>query len=85
MEQIRDAQRARGLNTEGSLLQRFKAFIPIMVPVVANSIVKVQDQAVAMETKGFNSECKKTVYREPVSYTHLPRARAHRMFIPDTV
>ena len=59
MEQIRDAQRARGLNTEGNLLQRFKAFIPIMVPVVANSIVKVQDQAVAMETKGFNSECKK--------------------------
>ncbi|MBS6864353.1 MAG: energy-coupling factor transporter transmembrane protein EcfT [Ruthenibacterium sp.] len=68
MEQIRDAQRARGLNTEGSLLQRFKAFIPIMVPVVANSIVKVQDQAVAMETKGFNSECKKTVYRELTPY-----------------
>lgn len=61
MEQIRDAQRARGLNTEGNLLQRFKAFIPIIVPVVANSIIKVQDQAVAMDTKGFNSSCKKTV------------------------
>ncbi|HJD45562.1 MAG TPA: energy-coupling factor transporter transmembrane protein EcfT, partial [Candidatus Mediterraneibacter norfolkensis] len=64
MEQIRDAQRARGLNTEGNLIQRFKAFVPIMVPVVANSIVKVQDQAIAMETKGFNSKCSKTVYRE---------------------
>ena len=72
MEQIRDAQRARGLNTEGNLLQRFKAFIPIMVPVVANSIVKVQDQAVAMETKGFNSECKKTVYRELTPYKWDP-------------
>lgn len=64
MEQIRDAQRARGLNTEGNLIQRFKAFVPIMVPVVANSIVKVQDQAIAMDTKGFNSKCRKTVYRE---------------------
>ena len=32
MEQISDAQRDRGINTEGNLLQRFKAFIPIMVP-----------------------------------------------------
>ena len=64
----RDAQRARGLNTEGNLLQRFKAFIPIIVPVVANSIIKVQDQAVAMDTKGFNSSCKKTVYRELTPY-----------------
>ena len=72
MEQIRDAQRARGLNTEGNLIQRFKAFVPIMVPVVANSIVKVQDQAVAMDTKGFNSQCKKTVYRDIVPYKWDP-------------
>lgn len=66
MEQIKDAQRARGLNMEGNLIQRFKAFLPIIIPVVANSIVKVQDQAIAMDTKGFNSKCKKTVYREIV-------------------
>ena len=36
------------------------------------SIVKVQDQAVAMETKGFNSECKKTVYRELTPYKWDP-------------
>lgn len=72
MEQIRDAQRARGLNTEGNLIQRFKAFIPIMVPVVANAIVKVQDQAIAMDTKGFNSECKKTVYRDLIPYKWDP-------------
>lgn len=64
MEHIQDAQKARGLNTEGSMIQRLKAFAPIMIPVVANAIVKVQDQAIAMDTKGFNSECKKTVYRE---------------------
>ena len=73
MEQIKDAQRARGLNMEGNLIQRFKAFLPIMIPVVANSIVKVQDQAIAMDTKGFNSECKKTVYRE-IIVTPLDKA-----------
>ena len=68
MEQIRDAQRARGLNTEGNLIQRFKAFMPIIVPVVANSIIKIQDQAIAMDTKGFNSESKKTLYRDIPEY-----------------
>lgn len=81
MNQIRDAQRARGLETEGSLVQRFKAFIPIMVPVVANSIVKVQDQAVAMDTKGFGSKSKKTVYREIVPYKWDPVCKGLGIFM----
>lgn len=68
MEQITDAQKSRGLQTEGNLITRFKAFLPIIVPVVANSIVKVQDQAIAMDTKGFNIKCKKTIYRDFVPY-----------------
>lgn len=63
MEQIMDAQKARGLVTEGNVITRMKAFVPVIVPVVANAISKVQDQAIAMDTKGFNSECKKSVYR----------------------
>ena len=72
LDQITDAQKSRGLQTEGSLVTRFKAFIPIIVPVVANSIVKVQDQAIAMDTKGFNIKCKKTVYRDFVPYKWDP-------------
>lgn len=64
MEQIMDAQRARGLVTEGNLMTRMKAFVPVIVPVVANAFAKVQDQAIAMDTKGFNSKSKKTVYRD---------------------
>ena len=64
MEQIMDAQRARGLVTEGNLMTRMKAFVPVIVPVVANAFAKVQDQAIAMDTKGFNSKTKKTIYRE---------------------
>lgn len=63
MDQIMDAQKSRGLVTEGNLITRMKAFVPVIVPVVANSISKVQDQAIAMDTKGFNSKCKKTIYR----------------------
>ena len=63
MDQIMDAQKGRGLVTEGNLITRMKAFVPVIVPVVANSISKVQDQAIAMDTKGFNSKCNKTIYR----------------------
>ena len=64
MHQIMDAQRSRGLDTEGNLWRRFSSFIPIMVPVVANSIMKVQQQAIALETKGFNVPGKKSIYRD---------------------
>lgn len=68
MQQIMDAQKARGLDTDGSLIKRMKAFLPIMVPVVSNAIMEVQNQAIAMETKGFNSSASKTVYRD-LEYT----------------
>lgn len=64
MHQITDAQKSRGLETDGNLIKRMKAFVPIMIPVVSNSIMKVQNQAVALETKGFNTAIPKTVYRE---------------------
>lgn len=64
MQQITDAQKSRGLDMEGNLLKRIKGFLPIMVPVVSNAIMKVQNQAIAMETKGFNSEAAKTIYRD---------------------
>jgi len=73
MQQVMDAQRSRGLDTEGNLWQRFKAFVPIMVPVIANSIAKIQEQAIALETKGFNLPGKKTVYRD------LPKTAADRL------
>lgn len=68
MNQIMNAQRSRGLVTEGSLIRRFKAFVPIIVPLIANSIAKVQGKAVALESKGFNAPVKKTYYRE-LSFT----------------
>lgn len=65
MQHIIEAQKTRGLDTGGSLINRIKAFIPIMVPLISNSIMKVQSQVIALESKGFNSNIKKTYYREP--------------------
>lgn len=64
MVQITNAQRARGLVTEGNLIHRFKAFVPIIVPLIANSISKVQSKAIALESKGFNAPVTKTYYRQ---------------------
>lgn len=63
-DQIMNAQRARGLNTEGSIITRIKAFVPIMLPVVANSIMSVQGRVISLLTKGFEAPCKKTIYRQ---------------------
>ena len=76
VEQVRDAQMARGLRTEGNVFKRLRAAVPIMIPVVANSLVKIQDQAVALDTRGFNAPGTKTIYRE-LHYTrtdHVVRA-----------
>lgn len=63
-EQIMNAQRARGLNTEGNVIVRIKAFVPIMLPVVANSIMSVQSRMISLLTKGFEAPCEKTTYRQ---------------------
>ena len=63
MMQITNAQRARGLVTEGSLIRRFQAFVPIIVPLIANSISKIQAKAIALESRGFNAPVQKTYYR----------------------
>ena len=60
METITDAQRSRGMETEGKLLTRIKAFIPLIGPVVMNSLIATRERAIALEVRGFNSKKKKS-------------------------
>ena len=60
MNTITDAQRSRGLETEGSLLTRAKAFLPLISPVVMSSLINTQERAVALEVRGFAAKQKKT-------------------------
>jgi energy-coupling factor transport system permease protein len=50
---IQEAQRARGLETEGSLLHRSRAYLPLMLPLVLSSLVATQERAMALEVRGF--------------------------------
>lgn len=57
---ILDAQRSRGLETEGNLYIRAKALIPLILPLVLGSLMEVEERAIAIEARGFNSGKKET-------------------------
>ncbi len=64
MSTIMDAQKSRGMETEGNLLVRMKAFIPLISPVVMSSLVNTKERAMALEVRGFNAKNKKTFLNE---------------------
>lgn len=61
---ITEAQQARGLETGGRLLQRIRAFLPLVIPLVLSSIVDVEQRAIALEARAFTRIGSKTSYRE---------------------
>ena len=64
MNTIMDAQRSRGLETEGSLLTRAKSFLPLISPVVMSSLINTRERAITLEIRGFEAGQKKTYLRE---------------------
>ena len=57
---IMDAQRSRGVETEGNLFIRLKAIIPLISPVIMNSLVNTKERAIALEVRGFSIQGKRT-------------------------
>jgi energy-coupling factor transport system permease protein len=51
---IQDAQRARGLETEGSIWRRGRALIPLTGPLLLASLMDVEERALALEARGFS-------------------------------
>lgn len=64
METIMDAQRSRGMETEGKLSVRIKAFLPLIGPVVLHSLINTKERAMALEVRGFNAMAKRSFLRE---------------------
>lgn len=65
IDTVRDAQMARGLHTDGTLIERFKAFIPLIGPVIMSSLVDVQERGITLEMRGFSAkDVKQTSYIE---------------------
>jgi energy-coupling factor transport system permease protein len=68
MGTIADAQRARGMETEGKLIVRVKAFLPLLGPVVLGSLINTKERAMALEVRGFNSQAQKTYLYEEKTF-----------------
>ncbi len=61
---IMQAQRARGIETEGNLFIRTKAFFPTLTPLIISSINDIEDKVVTMEARAFSVDVKKTHLKE---------------------
>ncbi|HAX52369.1 energy-coupling factor transporter transmembrane component T [Muricomes intestini] len=57
---IMNAQRARGVETEGNMLVRAKAFFPTLVPLVLGALIGSEERVLTLEARGFSMEGKKT-------------------------
>ena len=57
---ISDAQKTRGVETEGNIFVRAKAFVPVLIPLVLSSIAKTEERAITLESRAFSSGAKKT-------------------------
>lgn len=74
-QQIAAAQRARGLDTEGSLLRRIRGIVPIVGPVILGSIAEVEERTLALEARGFTRPGRRTLLWWPSDTTRQRVAR----------
>jgi energy-coupling factor transport system permease protein len=63
--QITAAQRARGLDTEGSVWRRLRGIVPIVGPVILGSIAEVEERSMALEARGFGRRGTRTLLWSP--------------------
>ncbi|MGK7377499.1 energy-coupling factor transporter transmembrane component T [Planococcus sp. 1R117A] len=70
---IMEAQKTRGVETEGSLFVRAKAFIPTLTPLVLSSIAGTEERALTLESRAFSAPVHKT------SLHKLTKSRADRI------
>ncbi|MBA3532319.1 MAG: energy-coupling factor transporter transmembrane protein EcfT [Ardenticatenales bacterium] len=61
---IADAQRARGLRTEGNLLVRARALLPLIGPLIASALHETEERALALEARAFRAPGPKTSWRQ---------------------
>lgn len=51
---IGESQRARGLDTEGGVVARFRGLLPIIGPVILTSLTDVEERSLALESRAFS-------------------------------
>lgn len=69
---IQAAQRARGLDTEGSVRARLRGVLPLVGPVILSSLTEVEERSLALEVRAFGRPGRRhLLWRVPDSPTQL--------------
>ena len=69
---IQSAQRARGLDTEGSLRARIRGVLPLVGPVILSSLTEVEERSLALEVRAFGRPGRRELlWRSPDDTTQL--------------
>ncbi len=63
--EIVDAQRARGLDTEGRFWRRARGVVPLAAPVVFGALTEVEERTMALEARAFSAPGRPTLLRIP--------------------
>lgn len=61
--EITEAQRARGMDTEGGIWRRARGVVPLAGPLVFGALNEVEEQAMALEARAFSAPARRTVLR----------------------
>jgi energy-coupling factor transport system permease protein len=63
--EIVDAQRARGMDTEGRFWRRARGVVPLAAPLIFGALTEVEERTIALEARGFSAPVRQTLMRAP--------------------
>lgn len=64
---IRDAQRSRGLQVQGSIAERITALVPLTLPLILGALADADDRAVALESRAIAAVTAPGARRTPLA------------------
>jgi energy-coupling factor transport system permease protein len=73
--EITEAQRARGMDTEGGIWRRVRGVLPLAGPLIFGALTDVEEQTMALEARAFSAPARRTVLR---AFPDSPAQRALR-------
>lgn len=62
-DSITNAQKARGLTTEGNIVIRLRALVPLIGPLITSALQETEERALALEVRAFRTKGPKTSWR----------------------
>lgn len=77
---VRDAQRARGLDTEGRMGRRLRGVVPLVAPVVIGALHDVEARSLALEARAFGRPGPRHLLWAPADTTRERAARWALLF-----